>query len=132
MDGRTTASTIDEYIAGFPPEVREKLETVRRTIHAAAPEAVETISYSMPTFDLLGHVVHFAAFTNHIGLYPTPSGMVEFEAELEPYKAGKGSLRFPFDQPLPLDLISRIVRFRAAENVAKAAKKRPARRAPRD
>ena len=102
---------------------------MREVIRAIAPDATETISYALPTFDLNGHLVHFAAFKNHIGLYPTPSGMDEFEEELAPYKAGKGSLRFPLDEPLPLDLISRIVEFRVLENTGKSAKRRSTRRA---
>jgi uncharacterized protein YdhG (YjbR/CyaY superfamily) len=124
MEARSTAQTIDEYIAEFPPAVRERLQQVRELIRASAPEAVETISYAMPTFDLHGHLVHFAAFKNHIGLYPTPHGIEAFEKELAPYKAGKGSLRFSLEEPLPLDLISRIVEFRVLENTSKAAKKR--------
>ena len=128
MEGRSAAQSIDEYIAEFPPEVQEKLQQVREVIKASAPTAVETISYAIPTFDLDGHLVHFAGFKNHIGLYPTPSGIERFDDELAPYKGGKGSLRFPIDQPLPLDLISRIVEFRVLENTAKAAKKKTARR----
>jgi uncharacterized protein YdhG (YjbR/CyaY superfamily) len=118
------ASTIDEYIAGFPPEIQAILQQVRATIHAAAPEATETISYQMPTFALHGNLVHFAAFKHHIGFYPTPSGTAQFQQALAPYKGGKGSVRFPLDQPIPYELITEIVRFRAAENLAKAAAKR--------
>ena len=105
---------------------------MREVIRAGAPDAVETISYAMPTFDLHGHLVHFAAFKNHIGLYPTPTGIERFEEELAPYKGGKGSLRFPLDEPLPLDLIRRIVEFRVLENTAKDAERRAGRKpAPR-
>lgn len=128
MHGRLTAQSIDEYISGFPPAAQEKLEQVRETIRAAAPAAIETMSYTIPTFDLNGHLVHFAGFKNHVGLYPTPSGITEFEAELAPFKRGKGSLQFPLDRPLPLDLISRIVQFRVLENTSKTAKRRSARR----
>ena len=129
MDGRSRATTIDEYIAEFPPDVQKKLQQVRAIIRETAPEATETISYAIPTFDLNGHLIHFAGFKNHIGLYPTPSGIKEFEDELAPYKSGKGSLQFPLDRPLPLDLISRIVEFRVLENTTKAAKRRSLRRA---
>ena len=122
--GRPAPQTIDEYIAGFPPDIPAILQQIRMTVRAAAPEAQETISYQMPTFTLHGNLVHFAAFTNHIGFYPTPSGMEEFEQALAPYKGGKGSARFPLDQPIPYDLIDAIVRFRVAENQAKAATKR--------
>lgn len=122
--GRPAPQTIDEYIAGFPPDIQAILQQIRMTVRAAAPEAQETISYRMPTFTLHGNLVHFAAFTNHIGFYPTPSGMEEFEQALAPYKGGKGSARFPLDQPIPYDLIDAIVRFRVAENQAKAATKR--------
>lgn len=129
MDRRPIIRTIDEYVGAFPPDVQKLLQDVRATIRAAAPEAAETISYSMPTFDLNGrHLVHFAAFKNHIGLYPTPSGIEAFEEELRPYKSGKGSLQLPMDRPLPLDLVSRIVRFRVLEITRNAAKRRPPRR----
>ena len=114
---RPTANSIDEYIAGFPPETRKVLEEVRALIKAAAPDATETISYAMPTFDLSGHhLVHFAGYEKHIGFYPVPSGVEAFKEELKPYKRGKGSVQFPLGQPLPTDLIRRIVEFRVAEN----------------
>ncbi len=116
--------TIDEYIAGFPKDVQEKLEQVRRTIREAAPDAQEKISYKMPTFTLKGNLVYFAAFKNHIGFYPIPSGIEEFKEELSAYEQGKGSVQFPLDKPIPFDLISRIVKFRVKENLAKAAAKR--------
>lgn len=119
-----TFTTIDEYIAGFPAEIQAILQQIRATIHAAAPDAQETISYQMPTFTLHGNLVHFAAFKAHIGFYPTPSGTEHFQAALAPYKSGKGSVRFPLDQPIPYDLVAEIVRFRVAENLAKAAAKR--------
>ena len=129
MDGRSKAATIDEYIAEFPPEIQTRLREVRAVIQEAAPDATETMSYAMPTFDLNGHLVYFAAFKSHIGLYPTPRGIEEFDEELAAYKSGKGSVRFPLDRPLPLDLISRIVRFRAEENARKAASRHPRRHA---
>ena len=116
--------TIDAYIAGFPEDVQAILQQVRRTIHEAAPEATEAISYQMPTFKLHGNLVHFAAFKNHIGFYPTPTGVAEFEEELAAFKQGKGSVQFPLDKPMPLGLITRIVNYRVAESVAAAEAKR--------
>lgn len=116
--------TIDEYIAGFPPGIQEILQKIRQTIKQAAPEAEETIKYQMPTFTLKGNLVHFAAFKNHIGLYPTPSGTAKFKTELSVYAGAKGSVRFPLDQPIPFDLIGDIVKFRAKENLDKAAAQR--------
>ena len=110
--------TIDAYIAGFPEDVQAILQQVRRTIHEAAPEATEAISYQMPTFKLHGNLVHFGAFKNHIGFYPVPSGMAAFEEELAAYKQGKGSVQFPLNKPMPLDLIRRIVEFRVQESKA--------------
>ena len=115
--------TVDEYIAGFPKDVQEILERVRRTIREAAPDAQEKISYQMPTFTLKGNLVHFAAFKNHIGFYPIPSGIEEFKEELSVYEQGKGSVQFPLAKPIPYDLISRIVKFRVKENLAKAEAK---------
>lgn len=103
---------IDEYIAGFPKEVQEILEKVRATIRKAAPDAEEAIKYQIPTFTLNGNLVHFAAFKKHIGLYPAPRALEEFKDELSGYKGAKGSVQFPLDQPIPFDLISRIVEYR--------------------
>lgn len=119
-----TPRTIDEYIADFPPDVREILESIRQTIKQAAPDAAETISYQMPTFTLQGNLVHYAAFRNHVGFYPTPTGIEAFKDELSVYVGGKGSVQFPLDKPMPLDLIRRIVEFRVKENQEKAAAKR--------
>jgi uncharacterized protein YdhG (YjbR/CyaY superfamily) len=116
-------TTIDEYIAGFPEDIQVILQKIRKTIKDAAPNAQETISYQMPTFKLHGNLVHFSAFKNHIGFYPVPSGIEKFKAELTVYKQGKGSVQFPVDQPIPFDLIRRIVIFRAEENLKKAAGK---------
>lgn len=117
---RSTAGSIDEYIVEFPPETRAMLEQMRSLIRASAPDATETISYAMPTFDMNGHhLVHFAGFKKHIGFYPVPSAMEAFREELAPYKSGKGSAQFPLDKPLPVDLIRRIVEFRVAENLRK-------------
>jgi len=115
------AAAVDEYIAGFPSETQEVLREMRALIAANAPEATETISYAIPTFDLNGkHLVHFAGFKKHIGFYPVPSGMEAFKEELAAYKQGKGSVQFPLGEPLPADLIRRIVDFRVAENTGKA------------
>jgi len=123
MTDRSTARSIDEYIAEFPPATRRLLEEVRAIINASAPDATETISYAIPTFDLNGHhLVHFAGFKKHIGFYPVPSAIDAFKGELEPYKSGKGSAQVPFDRPLPTGLIRRIVEFRVAEITGKASK----------
>lgn len=119
-NNKAVYDTIDEYIATFPPEIQELLQQIRTTIHASAPEAVEKISYQMPTFYLNGNLIHFAAFKHHIGIYPAPSGIAAFARELSVYVGAKGSVRLPLDKPLPLDLITRIVEFRVAENLQKA------------
>jgi uncharacterized protein YdhG (YjbR/CyaY superfamily) len=111
--------TIDAYNAGFPPEKRAVLEKIRTTIRAAAPDAKEVISYRMPTFMQNGVLVHYAAFKNHIGVYPPVSGDAELEAALAPYAGEKGNLRFPLDQPIPYDLIVRIVKHKLKKNAAK-------------
>lgn len=103
---------IDEYIAGFSPEVQAILEQVRQTIRQTVPEAKETIKYDMPTFILGGNLVHFAAFKKHLGFYPIPMEHPDFIADFAPYKQGKGSIQFPLDQPMPLDLIAKVVRYR--------------------
>lgn len=117
------AASIDDYIAGFPSEVQVLLEEVRQTIRQAAPEATETIKYAMPTFILKGNLVYFGAFKEHIGFYPVPSGIAAFKEELSTYKMGKGSIQFPFDKPMPLDLIADIVKFRVQENLEKSLAK---------
>jgi uncharacterized protein YdhG (YjbR/CyaY superfamily) len=122
--GQATLRNIDEYIAGFPKDIQKILEELRATIRNAAPEAAETISYQMPTFTLKGNLVHFAAHQNHIGFYPTPSGIETFKKELSAYKGAKGSVQFPIDNPLPLSLISKIVKFRVKENLERAMQKR--------
>ncbi len=116
-------ANIDDYIAGFPESVQTLLQQVRTTIREAAPDAQEAIKYAMPAFTLYGNLVYFAAFKNHIGFYATPTGHEAFKDELSVYKEGKGSVQFPLDKPLPLDLIRRIVAFRVAENAGKATKK---------
>lgn len=112
--------SIDEYIAIFPEATQKTLKKIRATIKAAAPDAEEKISYQMPTFTLKGNLVHFAAFKNHIGFYPTPTGIEKFKKELSVYKGAKGSVQFPLDRPIPYDLISKIVKFRVEENLGKA------------
>jgi uncharacterized protein YdhG (YjbR/CyaY superfamily) len=118
MEGKA-ASTIDDYIAQYPQEVEEILNRIRAIIREEAPEAQEKISYQMPTFYLNGNLVHFGAFKQHIGLYPTPSGIEAFQDELAAYKGAKGSVQFRLDQPMPYDLIRRIVRYRVAESQKK-------------
>ena len=120
---KTTPKNIDAYIANFPKNVQEILSELRAIIRDAAPEAEEAISYQMPTFRFKGNLVHFAAHKNHIGFYPTPSGIEKFKKELSVYEGAKGSVKFPIDKPLPFDLISKIVKFRVAENLEKAATK---------
>jgi uncharacterized protein YdhG (YjbR/CyaY superfamily) len=120
---QTSPQTIDEYIAGFPLNVQEILQKIRKTIHEAAPDAQEKISYQMPTFYLKGNLVHFAAFKEHIGFYPVPTGIEKFKKELSVYKQGKGSVQFPLDQVMPYGLITKIVKFRVKENLAKASTK---------
>ena len=117
-------NTIDEYIKTFPEDIQSILEKMRQTIRKAAPDAVEAISYQMPTFKLNGrNLVHFAAWKNHIGFYPTPSGTEAFQKELSPYKRAKGSVQFPLDKPIPFDLVKRIVVFRVKENPKKKVQK---------
>jgi uncharacterized protein YdhG (YjbR/CyaY superfamily) len=124
MANRSTAGSIDEYIAEFPSETQKVLEELRALIKASAPDATETISYAIPTFDLNGHLVHFAGYERHVGFYPTGSGVEAFKDELKPYKSGKGSVQFPLGRPLPTDLIRRIVGFRVEENAGKASARR--------
>lgn len=111
--------SIDQYIGSFPKNIQEILTTLRLTINAAAPTAHETIKYQMPTFTLNGNLVHFAAYKKHIGFYPTPSGIEAFKQEISKYKWAKGSVQFPIEKPLPLDLITRIVKYRVKENLKK-------------
>jgi uncharacterized protein YdhG (YjbR/CyaY superfamily) len=118
-------TNIDEYIAGFPSHVQEILKEVRSTIKKAAPDAEEAIKYQIPTFVLNGNLLHIAAFKNHIGFYPTPSGIEAFKQELSQYNSAKGSVQFPIDKPMPLSLIDKIVRFRVEQAKTKSmAKKR--------
>jgi uncharacterized protein YdhG (YjbR/CyaY superfamily) len=122
-ENKITFNSIDEYILQFSQEVQEILKTLRSVIKESAPDAKEKISYQMPTFDLHGNLVHFAAYKNHIGFYPAPSGIEAFKDELSMYKGAKGSVQFPIEKPLPYELIREIVKFRAAENTMKAESK---------
>jgi uncharacterized protein YdhG (YjbR/CyaY superfamily) len=115
--------TIDEYIAKYPEDVQKILQKVRQTIRKAAPDAEETIKYGIPTFTLSGNLVHFGGYKSHIGFYPAPSGIEAFADEIAPYKAAKGTLQFALDKPIPYKLITKIVKFRIQENLARAAAK---------
>ena len=121
---KVTPNVIDDYIGGHPKEVREILEKLRATIRKAAPAAQETINYGIPTFTLMGNLVHFAAFKNHIGFYPAPSGIIAFKKELSVYDGAKGSIKFPIEKPLPFGLITKIVKFRVRENLERVAAKK--------
>jgi uncharacterized protein YdhG (YjbR/CyaY superfamily) len=121
---KNKVSTVDEYIAGFPIEIAQKLNTLRSTIKKAAPKAEEVISYQMPAYKYHGILVYFAGYKNHIGFYATPTGHAAFKKELSAYKEGKGSVQFPHDKPLPLGLVSKIVKFRVMENMEKKKSKR--------
>jgi uncharacterized protein YdhG (YjbR/CyaY superfamily) len=121
---RSGAADIDAYIAGFPSPVRARLEDMRATIRRAAPGATERMAYGIPTFHLNGNLVHFAAFERHLGFYPTPSGIAAFREPLARYKSAKGSVQFPHDEPLPLDLVAEIVKFRVAEMTEERSRKR--------
>ena len=118
------AKNIEEYISYFPPEIQIKLRQIRNSIRKAAPAAAEKISYAIPTFRLNGNLVHFAGYKNHIGFYPAPSGIKNFQKELSAYKCSKGAVQFPIDKPLPLGLIAKIVKFRIRENALKAELKK--------
>ena len=113
-------NTIDEYIAQFPPEIQQALKALRAVIREAAPEAQEKISWRMPTYALHGNLVHFAAHKNHIGFYPSASGIAAFQDRLQDYSWSKGAVQFPYSKPLPYDLVAEIVRFRVEENNRKA------------
>ncbi|HEQ98147.1 MAG TPA: hypothetical protein ENO22_02255 [candidate division Zixibacteria bacterium] len=123
MKYRPKARTIDEYISAFPKDIQQIMEKLRATIRRAAPDAEEAIKYGIPTFVLHKNLVHFAAFQNHIGFYPEPSGILAFKKELAEYKTARGSVQFPLDQKLPYKLVERIVKFRVKENIAGLKKK---------
>ena len=120
----TVAKNVDEYIAGFDPAIKERLEQLRQTIKKTAPAAEETISYMMPAYKLHGMLVYFAGYKNHIGFYPGAGGIEAFKKELSVYKGAKGSVQFPHDKPLPLGLISKIVKYRVKQNLEKAKLKK--------
>lgn len=120
---RPPAQTIDDYIAGFPPDVQKMLEKIRQTIRKAAPKAEEGISYQIPVFKLEGNMIFFAAYKKHVSVYPAPRASQEFKAELAAYEGGKGTVQFPLDKPIPYDLIARITKFRVKDNLARAAAK---------
>ena len=123
ITAKTKPNNIDDYIVGFPKDTQKILKQIRATIKKAAPDAEETISYAIPTFTLKGrYLIYFAGYKNHIALYPAPRGNEAFKKELSVYKGGKGTVQFPLDKPLPLDLITRIVKFKIKENVEKAEK----------
>lgn len=125
MDNNTLdPKNIDEYIAQFSPEVQAIIQTVRKAIHDAAPQVTEKISWQMPTFYYYGNVIHFAGNKSHLGIYPGASGVEHFMDELTQYKTSKGAIQIPYDKPLPLDLITRITKYRFAENEAEAAAKK--------
>jgi len=121
---QTAPTTIDEYIAGFPPDVQEILQKVRETIRKAAPNAEETIKYQLPTFTLKGNLVYFGGFKKHVGFYPVPTGIEAYAEDLAPYKTGKGSIQFPYDKPIPYDLITKVVKYRVEENLRNAETKK--------
>lgn len=118
------AENIDAYIADFPENIRKMLKTIRATIRKAAPKAEETIKYAMPTFTLDGNLIHFAAYQKHIGMYPVPTGVPGWDEALAPYVTGRGSLQLPLDRPMPLTLISKIVKFNAKRNAEKMKAKK--------
>ena len=124
MENRPKAAKdIDEYIAGYPEDVQQILEKIRATIKAAAPEAVEAISYGIPCFRYKGNLIFFAGFRTHVSVYPAPRGSEAFKAELSAYKGGKGTVQFPLGKPVPYELISRMTAFRMQENLAIAEAK---------
>jgi uncharacterized protein YdhG (YjbR/CyaY superfamily) len=125
MNSKANFHSINEYIGTFPKDVQKIMQQLRATIKAAAPEASETISYNMPTFTLNStYLVYFAGWKNHIAFYGAPRGNAEFKEDLSAYEAGKGTLQFPYVNPIPLDLITKIVKFRAAENLKRTDKKK--------
>jgi uncharacterized protein YdhG (YjbR/CyaY superfamily) len=129
MDNRKKqVTTIDEYITRFPREIQDRLQELRQTIRESAPEAREAISYQIPTFKLNGNLVHFAAFKDHISFFPTSSPIVAFRNELSGFKTSKGTIQFPLDKPIPLDLIRRMVKFRVRENLGEKTGKRQSHR----
>jgi uncharacterized protein YdhG (YjbR/CyaY superfamily) len=119
MDMKNPATSIDEFIARFPPNIQAVLQELRTTIQQAAPEAKEKISYGIPTFTLGGNLVHFSAYEKHIGFYPGSGPVAEFANELKAYETSKGTVRFPLDKPLPLELIRKMTLFAIQRNLAR-------------
>jgi len=119
VEPKKTFKTIDEYISAFSKTIQDILQELRQAIRESAPNAEESISYQMPTFRFNGNLVHFAAFKNHIGFYPTPSGIDAFKEELSSYKTSKGAVQFPLNKPIPFDLVKKIVKYRVKENLGK-------------
>jgi len=124
MDQKSGFQSIDEYIAACPSDIQALLSDMRKAIRETAPAVREKISYQMPTFDYFGNLVHFAAYEKHIGFYPAPSAIEKFSQELAPYKTSKGAVQFPLSQPIPIDLIKEIVKFRVSENSQKEENKK--------
>lgn len=120
----TPPQTIDDYIAGFPPDVQRILRKMRRTIRQAAPQAAEAIKYQMPTFVLNGNLVSFGVYQKHLGVYPVPLGTAKFRRDIAPYRSAKSTARFPLTEPIPFDLIGQLVKLRAQENLTRAAAKK--------
>lgn len=118
-----SSKNINDYLSRFPAEIQKVLEQIRRTVKKAAPDAEETIKYGMPAFMLNGNQIYFAAFKKHVGFYPVPTGNKDFKKEFKGFKTGKGSIQFPFDKPMPIDLISKIVRYNFSKNLDKSGKK---------
>ena len=116
--------TVDQYIAAFPADVKKRMQQLRKTIKAGAPNADELISYQMPGYKYFGMLVYFAAYKNHIGFYPGAGGLLEFYKELSSFKSAKGSVQFPHDEPIPYDIISKIVKFRVKQNEEKFSLKK--------
>jgi uncharacterized protein YdhG (YjbR/CyaY superfamily) len=120
----TTSSSVDAYITQSPKEAKELLQTLRTIIKEEAPDATEVLSYGMPAYKLHGMLVYFAAHAHHVGLYPMPSALIKFEKELTSYVTSKSTIQFPFDKPLPVTLIRKILKFRVKENLAKMKEKK--------
>lgn len=125
---RAVAKDIDEYIEAFPGNVQKILQKIRKTIQKAAPNAEEAITYAIPTFRLNGNLIYFAGYENHVSVYPRPRGVKEFEKEVAQYEGGKGTLRFPLDQPVPFDLIARLTMYRVGQNMKAAGAKKSAKK----
>jgi len=123
-DSKEAPQSVDEYIADFPIEVQEILKAIRKVIQQAAPESTESISYGIPTFSQNGVLVHFGGYKQHIGFYPAPRAIEVFKEELSGYEGGKGTIKFPLNKPIPMELITRIVQYRLAENLNKSKNKK--------